>query len=722
MLAPAMLLRALAVLILAAPFAALQAEDKWLSTDEWSGQIIYEVTDEGSDSNAEWKLAERVTFDLRLNLHANGLMMTWPGKIEPMESLERGRFQAWAFNAADPGASQAWISGDGSTKVGPAGSSVTTERTRSGVTTLVLAAGLQVDLKKKHYGVWVAAPGVLGNSLVKTLEQITVEGSSGSRKTQRWTTGRVAPAEAQTILGLSVRANSTALFVWDQPLPNQVGPLKSSILVPVRGRGKAVGKLTWSLSPGRSPDIGLELEAQGNDNKPWDQWRPKGGADEKTPGSSVTLTARIVGTDTNADKPHYFRIQLTDVSREKGVCLNWPPKPEDDPPLDFSFRKVDNPDSRLLVTERAVWTVSATGPEFQVKLACFDYGAWGEAVAEAELDSGRRLFAHVKGSPSERTLRLPFRDASSKIAKSWNSPGPDDADDDPTPTGDPRAKGDGLTNYEEYRGFFENGGWTDSKGDIKDFFVRDETGGLAQPGIALFETLSKLKVHHLTADEFPSSRVINEFWSEGPHKVDQHGIRIVYDPKLTNEAEAQPVQRFGTPKNFQRVVVGTASSVVQPGSTVSLMANLVAHELFHCCNVWHHGDFQEEGSKTWQQTKGGIMEGNTTISVVDTAGTNIESLITFPLPGNKKEISVGALHGRYSGDTNCVMHYDDGWARFDAADPKKRIQFAGAGSKLGAILCTGKDGTPPNARYGPATYGDCTSQVHVNDGVPPRTR
>ena len=72
-----------------------------------------------------------------------------------------------------------------------------------------------------------------------------------------------------------------------------------------------------------------------------------------------------------------------------------------------------------------------------------------------------QIVGYLDGDPSQTEVRLPMRSASSFIADSWKkSHGvngvSDNADNETDPKGDGNP-GDGLTLYEEYRGFIEDG-------------------------------------------------------------------------------------------------------------------------------------------------------------------------------------------------------------------------------------------------------------------------
>src|SRR5207253_1472409 len=114
------------------------------------------------------------------------------------------------------------------------------------------------------------------------------------------------------------------------------------------------------------------------------------------------------------------------------------------------------------------------------------------------------------------------------IAEAWLNDsgltGNDSDDDENEPVGDGN-KGDGLTLYEEYRGFHENGRHMQSDPKKKDYFLLNLIGADAEPGVWLFAELSGLEVHKdLQRDELADDRLINANTDQGAHSVGQHGV------------------------------------------------------------------------------------------------------------------------------------------------------------------------------------------------------
>src|SRR5262249_10782071 len=102
-------------------------------------------------------------------------------------------------------------------------------------------------------------------------------------------------------------------------------------------------------------------------------------------------------------------------------------------------------------------------------------------------------------------------------------------DDDPA--GDSN-KGDGFSNYEEYRGFVINAEHRRTDPTIKDIFIKNRLGPIAQRGINLFAADTMLKTHPKCPDaEMASSRIMNQNRSsQSPtysHEF-QHGLVLAW--------------------------------------------------------------------------------------------------------------------------------------------------------------------------------------------------
>jgi hypothetical protein len=118
-----------------------------------------------------------------------------------------------------------------------------------------------------------------------------------------------------------------------------------------------------------------------------------------------------------------------------------------------------------------------------IKIDCWDYGAYGYMVAQANIPNIGNVEAHVIGKPEKYYAQLPVDENNNYICDYWfgdkkknGEPGgaTDDDDDEPYSL----YKGDGLSRYDEYRGFFTQEGYIRTNPNQKDVFVYDYSGKL----------------------------------------------------------------------------------------------------------------------------------------------------------------------------------------------------------------------------------------------------
>src|SRR5262249_1723761 len=151
---------------------------------------------------------------------------------------------------------------------------------------------------------------------------------------------------------------------------------------------------------------------------------------------------------------------------------------------DLLFDTGRNPKLKIWEEGQKAETTQPAITEAPATITSIDFGSFGRLKATATLEDGRTIVGRYK---DDAYLRLPKRAPDSNIADAWKEQmgvtgKPDDADDDDQPAGDGH-KGDGLTLYEEYRGFFAGGKHIRTRPDRKDLFIRDDIGGKTKPGI-----------------------------------------------------------------------------------------------------------------------------------------------------------------------------------------------------------------------------------------------
>jgi hypothetical protein len=225
------------------------------------------------------------------------------------------------------------------------------------------------------------------------------------------------------------------------------------------------------------------------------------------------------------------------------------------------------------------------------------------------MPDGSEIQGHLIGG-SDTSVRLPKRASNSPIADSWKQSHsvqdlPDDDDSETDPVGMPGCIGDGLTLYEEYRGWIENTQHIEGDPHLKDLFILNLIGGDAEPGIWLFSDVTGLAVHKdfVVEDLFPPpfkvvTPLINYNHAAGAHAVDQHGVAMgtcAKDGGITTPTQdgvrGRPGLTLGICMQDRSTLGGSLNSPYALTSADQLLAydQAVAHELSHAVGAEHHG-------------------------------------------------------------------------------------------------------------------------------------
>ena len=478
---------------------------------------------------------------------------------------------------------------------------------------------------------------------------------------------------------------------------------------------------------------------------------------------------QIVPADT---KVVSVRFELIDVSHYPGWCMNWPKEPEIGSEPDFDLKIVSLPtygDHTLekpfqVLTLNNVSGHSASpynqGLKGTIRLGSFDGAAIGVLIATATLEDGRTITGEIKGKAALQRLLIPDRDEGvSEIAKKWrddHAGNLDDKDDsENSPVGDGQV-GDGLTVWEEYRGFYQGGMWRDNcDPKKKDLFIDNTIGASAQGGIDLFRDITHLTVHDQLLDsEHKDNRVINFNKRADRWVTDQHCLvtrlfpegllGVFYSENGLAEAEMRHSfgNRLGPPKKTKWVNVRMDeqlqyTDIKLAGHDTEYVDYFpqnarVAHELCHAIGVMHHGQLDED--VTWSLVShrqafpvpGVIYENGSPIRVFDHTGQVLIDPYKFfqSSAGQRKSVYLGLRGGQHSGDAKCVMRYHIADA-YEKLPNLKTDRIHGVSNEpLGMRLCTSPDGTEMNAEdykpqseFGPADCGrgDCKHQFVISD-------
>ena len=626
----------------------------------------------------------------------------------------------------------------------------------SGVATIGGNIQLEFDAEKKKYN-FLFMPGVFDNPSTVTAVRGAGVLNEGSKSENRYTVERgIDSAHAEIISMVPPLGGGPmgANIVGD--LPASFGPISgvSHHIIKARFHGDVSGTyvITYTLSPNPPTPVEL-LIIPPND---YYNWRPMGGKDEEESGDWIPVKVKLqkAGGGDPQFKAVEFKYRLKDTSHEKGVCMNFPLNADPDSLFDLQIEEDQNPDLIVLDDDRQKADQLGTDmTEGEVIISSFDYGAYGDLEVEAKLSNGEIVKGVLVGTGEEK-LKLPHRKDGSYIADIFvrnlgSYTDKDDNEDDPVGDG---YKGDGISLYEEYRGFKNGKKWVTGDPKKKDVFVYNEIHG-ALPimrGIGIFQKATGLVVHKdLLKSQVRADMVINFNFNPETHlSEDQHVIRLKSSKKLSEGADRAFVEEVGTP--------GTAKSVNIPPDwddfrmvqdiQVPDKDRTTAHEMGHDVNIWHHGEIDRkerwflDGNKLMAQVAyvdntGQYRFGNTRIEITVKLedGTVLSPEEVLGQGITQRLAWIGKKHGQHSGVEDCLMRY---WiATAYLTDPESNVRYLSPGEISGAKFCTTANGTGindlshfPESRYGSAASpyngpnagvtdnrGNCMKQIRVND-------
>ncbi len=437
---------------------------------------------------------------------------------------------------------------------------------------------------------------------------------------------------------------------------------------------------------------------------------------------------------------------MVDVSKEKGVCLNWPPKDQAKADFDLKFDQEVNP--YIKITDGDTAQKAETKEEgldyFMVTVDSLDWGAYGKLQVTAELEDGSTVAAHVHGESNLYALAIPQDENENHIADFWEKSNGvkntgETSDDDERPPGD--HQGDGLSLYEEYRGVRVNGSYPPLDQNRKDVFVWD----ISSLGTGSYSE-TKLNIHLLLENE----RAF-EGGAFNPNVVNPNRgnatLGPVYVLKLVRSevSDGDAGETFSdnnrpanVPRDVQAVRINTDRIREAAGNSPqdvidNEINNTIAHELGHASHLRHHGetDYTADGDMLCRKPD----------------GTVVNFLCSGPPPSPRKGSAKGAAPkgppepngqasgcftiaakgGAWSGDTSCIMRYNSGTFY---EDPSGNCEWKRNGVlKRGSVgdhqapgtkYCRSKTGTGindtsnPRNMAGDATFGECVFDLCIN--------
>ncbi len=493
--------------------------------------------------------------------------------------------------------------------------------------------------------------------------------------------------------------------------------------------------VSFSVEIGPEPPVDAVIKPTGE----YKEWVPKASEMQGQPGKTIAFTVELRDKKTG-DKPKdrtaTFRFKLLGTSNEPGSCMN---SPWTDMEPDLKILQSDNPNLANVDDDGQGAKSQEKLTECPITISCFDGGAYCRLQVTADVTDGPSVPAHLEEDGSEE-VRIPYDVDGSHIAYQWEqdkgvvgkAPDSDDNDEGLSP-GNPN-KGDGLTLWEEYRGFLEGGKWDHADPKKLNFFICDTAGGEVAGGIECFQGISKLKVHsHLTPEELGTSRIINRNHTDGPHETDQHGVLI----KAVGGGACDTIGGPGTPGMIEAVQVdpNPLDAITDLHTRYWTLWAQVARELLRCCDVWYHGE--ADFRLVWWWARKVMVDGGDWVTRIyeystrpDPASGGLGQQVIV-LGENRRPfdpdwftspvgVVLGIKGGRYSGSDTCVMR----WFDADGYEGPGNVRYwlNDDREKPGKGLCTSPEGTgvnaashTPQSRYGNATQGDCADQIRVKD-------
>lgn len=414
---------------------------------------------------------------------------------------------------------------------------------------------------------------------------------------------------------------------------------------------------------------------------------------------------RAVAAKSHTDTQSFHGVTVTRHYHGMNEC------PMDDLP-DLYFTEAENPGFTLIdpiTTDlkhpigQVMELADTTEETYLIAVNVKDSAASAQLVAEVEVGGSWVPVTAIgpTADPLGTALLLPLDQDGDGIADRWESiHRAFDAGGDVENIPGAVNTGDGLTNFEEYRGVYALGQFVRPDPEQKTIFVHDYTGRRVRAiqGMRDFYAPKGLQVYSVDGSEFLED-VVNYQATEAK-RGDQYIAVLIENPSTPAgvgwRAFADDWLTFA----------GTASHIGPPQRGLNTMAlqyriktitsqpvwQVVGHELGHLMNVAHHGE-----------TDGYLV---------------LEEATSSGIPAGRQLVAFEG--GQHSGDFNCIMKYEAAtlfckvpWLvrYFDLFYDDYPLQ-----SRATVSLCTSRTGTGTNAAgawAGDATKGNCTAQVKV---------
>ncbi len=456
-----------------------------------------------------------------------------------------------------------------------------------------------------------------------------------------------------------------------------------------------------------------KIEAEIKPGPGFKEWVP-------TLDSKIPFEARVVSPP---DLPVQWKISLFKTSNLPGVCndANMPPNvasrwqnriKRGSYDLVFDFRNYGKTNPLFKPVDEP-WQVlepvrQSNSVAFDVN--CLDYGASGRVMAVAHA-AGAYASAIYKetGEPFVRIPWAPNAQLDNHMAmhaktytgeeKYYARDPKDDIDD--SPAGTSSCSGDGLSTFEEYRGFYvrDDGDFAVNARpvfkrldpDKKDVFIvmDDHSAVLLGRYLADFQNASGLVVHRIGSRESwlhvdPFFYPVANFNRATEDKA-QRAIRLSELPIEDDGVLGDTSPHIGPPRRVKLVRVDFQKCVEVWKNLGNWVQYTVVHELGHAVGIAHHGDNPDDDASV--ALEGAEHSGNSDCPIrYHTAGFYLHKASTVE-PSPKPQV-------------------------YDNSHDQLRV-----GVFCNSAFGTGRNTKRTDGRYycGDADRGNCAGQIVVND-------
>ncbi|MBM3499916.1 MAG: hypothetical protein FJX74_14745 [Armatimonadetes bacterium] len=453
---------------------------------------------------------------------------------------------------------------------------------------------------------------------------------------------------------------------------------------------------TWRFWPVQEQDLEVIVDIPG-----YSVWLPEGSLDyPNRPGDTLQVKATLApkpGKPPITRKAIEFIFEMAEVSQEPGVCMNWPPPGQPQPVIadDLRFTPELQPGSaRMEPNTRQLVVKSQSGTDATAELHSYDFGGYGIVRVTARLEDYSEIPGHASWDSTLYDIPVPKR-TGSLCADQWRNLGENGGGrlwdrDDSEIIGGHVHPGDGLSLYEEYRGFSVMRRHERTDPTVKTLFVSTTMANVGK-GLDLFRRVSSIQTFRILYAEFVSRlvRVVNPNHASH-HRVDQHGLWLVYRELPLN---VRGWSRLGPPKNVVSVEFNVAEYGRRAEDADAGLNRSIAHEMCHALCVDHHGD-------------GAVQR------IVHPPGAKPEGF----------EAYVTCPQSEHSGVEDCIMRYFcANYVDRAAGEDDSQLEDYGPSQGVGGRLCLTPIGTginaPPNGKCGEAANGRgrCAKILWVSD-------